>query len=217
MRKILSIILLTLTFLSSAAQSKKIAFILPASNFQEAEIFNPIDVVKKAGLEYEIIGIKKGEIEGDNGGFIKVTKDLSQMNDSDYSAIVVIGGSGGPASLWDNQELKEKIIEFNKDKKVVAGICAGAVAVAKTGILNGKNATTYSDAQFKGFIDELEKENVKFVDKNTVTENNILTSNGPIGSIEFGHKIVEMVNKAVSSNNISRLKELLFERNGIKN
>jgi len=195
MKKLLMLILSLTVFLTSFAKGGKIAFILPETNYQEAEIFNPIDIVKKANIEYEIIGIKKGEIIGDNGGILRVQKDIMEMKNEDYAAIIVIGGSGGPASLWENTILREKIIKFNEQKKVIGGICAGAVAVAKTGILNGKEATTYSDSHFKGFIDELKKVNVKFVDKNTVTIGNIVTSNGPIGSIEFGHKIVEMLNK----------------------
>lgn len=196
MKKILMLILSLTLCLTSFAKGGKIAFILPETNYQEAEIFNPIDIVKKANLQYDLIGIKKGEIVGDNGGILRIQKDITEMKDEEYDAIVVIGGSGGPSSLWENTILREKIVKFNEEKKVVGGICAGAVAVAKTGILNGKKATTYSDSQFKGFIDELKKVNVKFVDKNTVTIGNVVTSNGPIGSIEFGHKIVEMVNKA---------------------
>ncbi|MGL5721101.1 MAG: DJ-1/PfpI family protein [Brevinema sp.] len=187
-------IFLALLLMASPAFAQKIAFILPASNFQEAEIFNPIDVVKKANIDYDIIGIKTGMIAGDNGGLIRVKKSLAQMKDSDYTVIVVIGGSGGPASLWENVLLKEKLISFNSSNKIVAGICAGAVAVAKSGLLSGKTATTYSDAQFKGFVQELEKANVRFVDRNTVREGKILTANGPAGSIEFGQELVKMIN-----------------------
>ncbi|MGL5254369.1 MAG: DJ-1/PfpI family protein [Brevinema sp.] len=191
MNNIFILFLVLMSVIPTFAQ--KIAFILPASNFQEAEIFNPIDIVKKANIAYDIIGVKRGNIEGDNGGIIQVGISLEQMKDSDYSAIVVIGGSGGPASLWNNILLKDKIINFYKNNKIVAGICAGAVAVAKSGVLSGKTATTYSDAQFKGFIQELEASNVRFIDKNTVREGKILTSNGPIGSIEFGHELVKML------------------------
>lgn len=87
---------------------------------------------------------------------------------------------------------KSKIQGFLKqaynEKVLVTGICAGAVTVAKTGLLSGREATCYPvDVQ----KNELIAVDVNYVEQHVVAYDDIITGDGPQGAKEFGKALVK--------------------------
>lgn len=74
----------------------KVAFLL-ANEFEDSEMKVPYDEVKKAGHEVHIIGLKAGETLQGKGGKASYTTDkaISEVNASDYDAVVIPGGFAG--------------------------------------------------------------------------------------------------------------------------
>lgn len=78
--------------------------------------------------------------------------------------------------------------EAYNEKVLVTGICAGAVTVAKTGLLSGREATCYPvDVQ----KNELIAVDVKYVEQHVVAHDDIITGDGPQGAKEFGKALVK--------------------------
>ena len=76
---------------------------------------------------------------------------LDQINLEDYDALVIPGGfeeTGFYIDAFDERFL-DVIRYFNKESKLIFSICIADLSIAKSGVLNGRNATTYN---FEGSI-----------------------------------------------------------------
>jgi protease I len=168
--------------------SKKALLIIPPERFNEDELFQPKEELENAGVEVTIASTKTGEITGDYQGKATAEVIFSNVSATDYDVVSVIGGSGTNDHLWGNQELQGYLKQTHNDKVLVTGICAGAVTVAKTGLLSGREATCYPvDVQ----IDQLKANNVNYVEKHVVAHDDIITGDGPDGAKEFGKSLVQ--------------------------
>lgn len=70
---------------------------------------------------------------------------LTDIVADDFDAVAIPGGfesHGYFEDAWSEIILKT-LREFEESRKPVASICVGALPLAKSGILNGKRATTY--------------------------------------------------------------------------
>lgn len=168
--------------------SKKALFIIPPERFNEDELFQPKAELENAGIEVTVASTKTGEIVGDNQGKATAEVIFSDVSAADYDLVSVIGGSGTNDHLWENQELQNYLKQAYDDKVLVTGICAGAVTVAKTGLLSGREATCYPvDIQ----KDQLKTNHVTYVEKHVVAHDDIITGDSPDGAKEFGQALVK--------------------------
>lgn len=167
--------------------SKKALLIIPPERFNEDELFRPKQELEQAGFAVTIASTITGEITGDYNGKAVATVRFTDGKATDYDVVAVIGGSGTNDYLWGNAELKEYLTDAHKQNILVSGICAGAVTVAKTGLLEGRKATCYPiDVQ----KDVLQSLNVEYVAKHVIAHKDIITGDGPDGAQEFGKALV---------------------------
>lgn len=168
--------------------SKKALFIIPPERFNEDELFQPKAELESNGIDVTIASTKTGEIIGDYEGKATAEVIFSDVLASDYDVVSVIGGSGTNDHLWENQELQDYLKQAYTNKVLVTGICAGAVTVAKTGLLAGREATCYPvDIQ----KDQLKANKVTYVENHVVAHDDIITGDGPDGAKEFGEALVK--------------------------
>jgi len=76
---------------------------------------------------------------------VTVDKTLEEICANDYDALAIPGGFenfGFYEEAYDERFLN-LIAEFDKQKKYIAGVCVGALPIGKSGVLIGRNATTY--------------------------------------------------------------------------
>ncbi|WML50887.1 DJ-1/PfpI family protein [Neobacillus sp. PS3-12] len=168
--------------------SKKALLIIPPERFNEDELFHPKEELENAGVEVTIASTVAGEITGDYDGKATSSVIFSDVSPTEFDVVSVIGGSGTNDHLWGNQELQGFLKRAYNEKVLVTGICAGAVTVAKTGLLSGREATCYPvDVQ----KNELIAVDVKYVEQHVVAHDDIITGDGPQGAKEFGKALVK--------------------------
>ena len=80
------------------------------------------------------------------------------------------------------------IQRFNDHNKWIASVCVVALPVAKSGLLQQKNGTTYSS-----YRNELESYGVNISDQPIVVDHNIITSCGPSTATEVAFVLLEKV------------------------
>ena len=85
---------------------------------------------------------------------------------------------------------------FNEQNKWIASVCVGALPVAKSGVLQHKNGTTYSSYQ-----NELECFGVNISDQPMVVDHNIITSCGPSTATEVAFVLLEKVTDQENTKN----------------
>ncbi len=110
---------------------------------------------------YDVVGWAKSEygydIELDTCGFnasvpsafwsteIRTDKLIQDIRAEDYDALAIPGGDhlyGFFEEAYDERFLK-LIRDFNNQEKIIASVCVAALPIGKSGVLAGRNATTY--------------------------------------------------------------------------
>ena len=141
---ILSPTLLTATVLAEGTlEGKKILMVIAQENFQDKELIKPKAVFEGAGASVFVAAPRKETAKGMLGGEVQPDFAISDVNASEFDAVVVVGGSGSPKYLWDDTQLRNLVRDAYEDGKVVAAICLSPVVLARAGILKGKEATVF--------------------------------------------------------------------------
>jgi protease I len=173
-------------------ETKKILFVIAPEKFYDDELMVPMRIVEAAGIKCAIASTKTGEIIGVKGGKVEATLDISKLDISSYDAIAVIGGEGAITHLWPNKELNDLVQSAYQKGKLVTGICAGSVVLARAGVLKGIDATCYP---IDLMINELKAAEANYVEAKVVAVKNIITANGPDGAEEYGKALVDSLKK----------------------
>lgn len=165
---------------------KKIAVHL-AEGFEEIEAVSIIDVLRRAELNVTVVSITENlQVTGSHG--IKVAAD-QHFNDINYDLIDMIilpGGMPGATNLNNHLGLREQILNFQDNKKLLGAICAAPLVFGNLGILKHIKATCYPgfENQLHGAIVTGEKIEVA---------DNIITAKGAGVALDFALRIVELL------------------------
>jgi len=171
---------------------KKIAIIIAFKNFKDEEYFTPRKILEEAGAKIKVVSNETGTAFGAEGLQVNIDAELSDLDVSNFDAVVFVGGPGALDNL-NNQDSYRVIREAVKQNKVLAAICISPVILAKAGVLNGKKATVWTNPLNKKPKKILEENGAIFVEQNVVVDGNIITANGPDAAAEFGKKLVEVL------------------------
>lgn len=162
---------------------KKILVLL-ADGFEEIEAISVVDVLRRANVECKMCSIEGEYVRGTHDIMIKSDCNIKDINSEDYDGVVLPGGLPGATNLKIDC-VKDLVIKMNKDKKIIAAICAAPETLEYFNLLEGKKCTSYP-----GFIQD--KDKVNYVeDEVVVIDDNIITSRGPSTAIEFALTILE--------------------------
>lgn len=168
-----------------------------AQGFEEIEAMTIVDVLRRAGIKVDTVGVISSVIEGSHGIRIMVDKTLLNINPDDYDAIAIPGGSIGCKNLEMSLKIIEILKDFKEKDKVIAAICAAPLILAKHGLLDDKKATVYP-----GFERQLPYPRGDKV----VVDGNMITSQAPGTAIEFA---IEIVRKLTDDHQAQILKRQL--------
>lgn len=109
---------------------------------------------------------------------ITVDKLIDEINIDEYDALAIPGGFEEFGFYEDAYNVKclNLIREFDRQEKIIASICVGALPIGASGIMKGRNATTY---HLKGGYrqKQLEEFGVNVVsNQRIVVDKNVITS-----------------------------------------
>jgi 4-methyl-5(b-hydroxyethyl)-thiazole monophosphate biosynthesis len=156
--------------------------VLLADGFEEIEAITVVDVLRRASIEVDTVGITGAWVTGSHGIKVMADKKISEVDIEKYDGIVLPGGSKGVENLARSSKVKEFLEKMNEKGKLIAAICAAPSVLAKFHILDNKRATIYPG---------MERELPYPRDERVVVDENVITSQGPGTAIEFSLAIVE--------------------------
>jgi len=188
---ILSLTPLTATALAEGTlEGKKILMVIAQQDFRDEELFKPKEVFEGAGASVFVAAPRNETATGMLGGEVQPDFAISDVNASEFDAVVVVGGSGSPKYLWDDTQLRNLVKDAYAGGKVVAAICLSPVVLARAGILKGKSATVFpsSDA-----VAELKKGGAIYKDESVVIAGRIVTGRDPASAEAFANAIVSLL------------------------
>jgi protease I len=170
---------------------KKIA-ILTENGFEEVELTSPRKALEAAGAEVQIVSPQKGKVRAwdkDHWSIeLPVDEVLDNAKPEDYDALVLPGGVMNPDKLRQNKKAVEFAQQFLETGKPVAAICHGPQLLIETGMIEGRNMTSYPSLRT-----DLENAGVIWVDKEVVTDNGLVTSRTPKDLDAFNKKAIEEI------------------------
>lgn len=170
-------------------KGKKVA-ILTENGFEEVELTSPMNALEAAGVQVTVISPKEGKVKAWNHDHwsIEVTVDqaLDKAKPEDFDMLVLPGGVMNPDKLRTNKAAVAFAQHFIEQGKPLAAICHGPQLLIETGMLEGRNMTSYPSLQT-----DLENAGVIWEDKEVVVDNGLVTSRSPEDLDAFNKKMIE--------------------------
>lgn len=149
-------------------------YVFFADGFEEIEAIGTVDILRRSGMNVVTVSVKDThEVTGAHNVTIKTDILLPEVTLDNAEWLVLPGGMPGAENLHNCKPLQELLKAQNAKKGRIAAICASpAVVLGQLGLIEGKRATCYP-----GF--EKLCKGAKMEDVRCVTEDNIVTANGP--------------------------------------
>ena len=121
-----------------------------AKGFETIEFSAFVDVMGWAKTDFdckvEVVtcGFNR-QVTGSFNITVLVDKVIDEVSADEYDALAIPGGfeEFGFYEEAYNEKLLELIRHFDSQKKWIATVCVGALPLGKSGVLNGRKATTY--------------------------------------------------------------------------
>ncbi len=118
-------------------------YMLLGTGFEETEAIAPLDLLRRAGVEIQTVGLNGKTVYGGHGIGIETDIEIGQMDLTNLEMVIIPGGLGGVASIRACQAAMDTLRFAWENDKFVAAICAGPTVLADLGITDGKNTTCY--------------------------------------------------------------------------
>ena len=176
-------------------KGKKIA-ILTESGFEESELTSPKKALVDAGATVHIISPQKNKVRGWNHDHwsidLKVDVPVEKADPDEYDALVLPGGVMNPDQLRRNEDSVNFAKTFLTEGKPVAAICHGPQLLIETGLLRGRELTS-----FHSIKTDLKNAGANWQDKEVVVDNGLVTSRSPADLDAFNRKMLEEIGEGV--------------------
>ena len=154
-----------------------------ADGFEELEAVAPLDILRRAGVEVQTVGIGGRAITGSHG--VEITCDITPEEiDREALAGIILPGGPGHARLAESPVVSEMLVLAARKNALLAAICAAPSILGQQGHLNGKKACCYP-----GYEDKLLGTQVCYAP--VEIDGNVITSRGAGTAIRFGLALAE--------------------------
>jgi len=179
-----------------ARLSNKRVAILTEEGFEQIELTSPLEALRNAGATVDVISPKSGKVKAWNktdwGIEVKVDKQLSMVSPDDYDALVLPGGVLNPDKLRQNKEAVAFVSAFVDEGKPIAAICHGTQMLIETGMMSGRNLTSFPSLET-----DFKNAGAHWVDQEVVADNGLVTSRKPADLPAFNRKMIEEIEEGL--------------------
>lgn len=158
--------------------------VLFAPGFEEAEALTIVDILRRANLPAETVGVTGNEVTGGHGITLKTDKTLADVSAEELEMAVIPGGYPGVDHLLESPETIRLLQDMHAQGKWLAAICAGPRVLDKAGVLEGKRYTAYPGQEEKISTGTHCGEIV-------VQDGRVITSRGPATVYAFAYALVD--------------------------
>lgn len=158
-------------------------YLFLAPGFEETEAMAPLDVLRRAGVSVQTVGVGGNAIPGAHG--VTFLTDLTTEEVALTEAldgVILPGGMPGTKNLEADPTVQKAIDFCHQNQKLLCAICAAPSIFGHKHLLAGKKATC-----FPGF--ETELLDAVLQSTGVVTDGEIITANGAGTALLFGEAI----------------------------
>lgn len=119
--------------------------VLLFDNFETLDVFGPVEILGRLKDHYQVsfCSMHGGLIKNEHG--ISIVTENIEAKKKQVEIFLIPGGHGTRKEV-DNIQLIDKVKEVCRLSKFVFTVCTGSAILAKTGLLDGKKATSNKKA-----------------------------------------------------------------------
>ncbi len=165
----------------------KKVYAVAADGTEEGELLNVVDILRRAGVDTEIVSIGESVFTSSHGVKIAADRTLGEVDLNSCDLLFVPGGMPGSKKLAECEPLISAIRALLGGGKKVAAICAApALVLGEHGLIDGKRATCFPDFESRmgGAI---------VTGGRVETDGNITTARGLGCALELGLELVKLL------------------------
>jgi protease I len=174
---------------SQRLSGRKVA-VLATDGFEQSELEKPVEALKAAGAEVQIVSPKTGHIQGmehdKKGRMASVDVALDQADAGGYDALVLPGGVANPDALRLEAKAIDFVRSFAEAKKPIAAICHGPWTLINAEAVEGRKMTSWPSLEV-----DLKNAGAEWVDQEVVIDEGLVTSRKPDDLPAFCAKMIE--------------------------
>ena len=171
--------------------------LLLAEGFEEIEALTPLDLLRRAEIEIESIGVNNQTVIGAHGIPVQCDRTLSELSESP-TMVILPGGMPGARNLAQSSAVARLIKQIAAQDGIIAAICAApALVLAPLGLLEHSRYTC-----FPAYRQQIQSGTL--VDKPVVVDNNLITAPAAGCAVQFALALIERIRGAETAHHISR-------------
>lgn len=172
-------------------KGKRVA-ILATDGFEQVELTRPLEALRQANADVQVISPKSGSIQGwnhhDKGDQVQVDAELAKVRPDDYDALVLPGGVINPDALRLESQAIAFVRHFVQTGKPIAAICHGPWTLIDAQGVQGRRMTSWPSLKM-----DLQNAGATWVDEQVVTDRGLVTSRKPDDLDAFCAKMIEEI------------------------
>ncbi len=175
--------------------SSRVLALVP-EGFEEIELITPVDLLRRAGSEVVLAGLTTQlTARGRCGIGVCLDLPLEEVS-SDAFELLILPGGPGVGVLREDGRAQSLSIEFLRDDRWVAAICAAPSLLFEAGLLAGKRFTAHDSvaSALPGIL----------LEEAVVVDGRIVTSRGAGTALLFGLQLVAILHGESKADEIAR-------------
>jgi protease I len=165
--------------------------IIATDGFEDSELLDPRQTLIERGATITLAALSHKEITGDNGAKITPDAEIADVTSRDFDALLLPGGTKNPDTLRMDEQVVYTIKSFVDAGKPVAAICHGPWLLAEADVIRGRTVTSWPSIRT-----DLRNAGANVVDREVVTDGNLVTSRMPDDVPAFIDAFIQLVEKA---------------------
>jgi protease I len=176
--------------MSNKLAGKRIA-ILATDGVEQVEMTEPRKALDAAGAKTELVSPAKGQLQAwqhmEKGDKFPVDVELDAADPNNYDALVLPGGVANPDQLRMLPKAVQFVKSFFQHDKPVAAICHAPWMLVEAGVVRDRTVTSWPSLHT-----DLKNAGAKWVDREVVEDDGLVTSRKPDDLPAFNKKIIEV-------------------------
>ena len=114
-------------------------YVMIADGFEEIEALEPVDIMRRAGLSVQTVGVSGRSVRGAHGITVEADIGFDEVK-PELTEVIVLPGGPGHELLDASNEVHYMINSAHARGVYIAAICAAPSVIGKKGLLDGKHA-----------------------------------------------------------------------------
>lgn len=169
---------------------KRIA-ILATNGVEQVEMTEPRKALEEAGAKTDLVSPAQGKLQAwkhmEKGDQFPVDVQLDAADPNQYDGLLLPGGVANPDQLRQLPHAVEFVRSFFDRDKPVAAICHAPWMLVEADVVRGRTLTSWPSLKT-----DLKNAGAKWVDREVVEDDNLVTSRKPDDIPAFNRKILDL-------------------------